>query len=221
MQDCFKPLIDKSVKRTLAAGSTIFYQGEVPRSAGLLLSGVVKVFSISAQGDEQIVTYHMPGELFPASFIFNKATSSLFFYESLDKTEICFIPKDDLLQFIKESKPAKDLVFDYFTTSYSASLLHVNALEQPKARDKLLYILYYLSQRYGSPKTGKVKIPFAMTHQNLASIVGLTRETTATEMNRLKKEKVLSYAHQKYIIDIDKLLELIGEDSFKKLNISL
>lgn len=216
-----KPLIDKSIKRSYAPGSTIYYQGEIPRSASILLDGVVRVFSISSQGDEQIVTYHMPGEIFPSSYIFGKSTSTMFFYESIGPAEICLVPRLELLEYIKSNENAKDAVMDYYTTSFAAALLHINALEQPKARDKLLYILFYLCQRYGKTTTGKVNIPFTLTHQNLASIVGLTRETTATEMNKLKKDKVLSYASQKYIINVDKLIEMIGEDSFKKINIGV
>lgn len=44
-----KPLTEKSVHRSFSAGSTILFQGEVPRSAGVLLSGVVRVFSMEEE----------------------------------------------------------------------------------------------------------------------------------------------------------------------------
>ena len=216
-----QPLLDNSIKRRYSGGSTLYYQGEVPRSACVLVEGVVKVFSISASGDEQIVLYHVPGEIFPSSYIFGKSSSALFFYEALDDCQASFIPRQDLVDHIKAKPERMAAMLDYFTTNYSASLIHVNALEQPKARDKLLYILYYLCQRYGEQGSDNTQIPFALTHQNLASLVGLTRETTATEMNKLKKEGLLTYNSQKYIISMPKLLDLIGEDSFRQLNIGV
>lgn len=216
-----RPLIENSIKRRYSAGATIYYQGEVPRSACVLIDGIVRVYSISAQGDEQIVVYHMPGEIFPSSYIFGKATSALFFYEALTASEVCFMPKSELIEYMQAKPDRMHALLDYFTTNYSASLIHVNALEQPKARDKLLYILYYLCERYASKDKDKAHIPFALTHQNLASLVGLTRETTATEMNKLKKEGLLTYNSQKYVINMPKLLDLIGEDSFRKLNIGV
>ncbi len=95
-------------------------------------------------------------------------------------------------------------------------MLHHNA-----NRDKLIYTLYYLCLRYGEAKATKTLIPLMLTHQNLAGLVGVTRETTATEMNRLEKQKVLSYDNQKYIVDVERLLNLIGEDSFRDINITL
>jgi CRP-like cAMP-binding protein len=219
----FQPLISSNLTRRFSAGSTILYQGEVPRSAMILTSGLVRVFSISEQGGEQIVMFHVPGEFFPVSWIYRRSTSTLFFYEAVKDSEIAFIPKNDILSYMTSTPEITEAVIQYFATHYSASLMRVNALEQPKARDKLVYTLYYLVQSYsvGNKNNGIVDLPISLTHQNLASLVGLTRETTATEMNKLKKQKILSYENQLYKIDIEKLLDIIGEDSFRGMEISL
>lgn len=215
-----QPLINKSTKRDYKAGSTIIYQGEVPRSASILISGIVRVFSISPQGEEQIVTFHIAGEFFPMAWIFAKAPGTLFFYEALTDCVVAFTPRKDLKDFMTSDSEKTNTLLDYFATNYAASMIRVNALEQPKAREKLIYTLYYLTQRYGKTDTNKIKIPLELTHQNFASLVGLTRETTAIEMNKLKSEKIISYKQQEYIVDMEKLLEVLGEDSFKNLTIN-
>lgn len=219
MLDNLQPLLRNALKRTYSAGATILYQGEVPRSACVILKGIVRVYSISSQGDEQIITYHVAGEFFPTSWIFKKTSGSVFFYDTVTAVEIAFVKRSELVEYIQNNKGYQQAVLDYFTTNYTASLLRISALEQPKAREKLLYTLYYLCQRYGKPASRSVKINLSLTHQNLASLVGLTRETTATEMNKLKKQKVLSYDNQKYSINLEKLLELIGEESFRDISI--
>ncbi len=78
-----QPLINSNVLRKFNSGSTILYQGEIPRFACVIAKGIVKVYSISANGDEQIVMYHIQGEFFPSSWIFDKAPSTLFFYETV------------------------------------------------------------------------------------------------------------------------------------------
>lgn len=219
MLEHLQPLISSSVTRKYPAGATILYQGEVPRAASILVSGIVRVFSISHQGDEQIVMYHVPGEFFPSSWIFGKTPSTLFFYEAVSECEIAFSPREQLIEFMMATPPRTHALLDYFTTNYSASLIRVNALEQPKAREKLTYTLYYLCQRYGQTQGSRVHIELKLTHQTLASLVGLTRETTAAEMSKLKKEKIISYNNQKYTIDLERLLDSIGEDSFRGLKI--
>lgn len=213
------PLVEKSRKRTFTAGSTILYMGEVPRAVHILVDGVVRVFSISDQGEEQIVMYHVAGEFFPSPWIFDKSPSTLFFYEAVSDCEIAFVPKADMISYMFAHPSRIKAMLDYYTTSYSASLIHINALEQHRAHDKLLYILYYLCKRHGVTRGKIVTIPFALTHQNLASLVGVTRETTATEMSNLKKKGILTYDNQLYEIHLERLQGAMNEDGFKGLDI--
>lgn len=218
MLNSLGPIIKKSVKRIYLPGSTIFYQGEVPRSAAIILSGLVRVYSISAQGDEQIINYHDSGEFIPTSWIFGKSAGSLFFYEAVDKCEIAYVPREEFLDFIYGEPEVMHQALDYYANNYMAFMIRVSALEQSKAREKLLYTLYYLCHRHGVPaKGGTVKIRLSLTHQAIASLVGLTRETAATEMNRLRAEKILRYSSQRYSVDKEKLLLIMGEDSFRDI----
>lgn len=217
-----RPLIDNNFGRRFNPGSTILYQGEIPRSACVIARGIVKVYSISANGDEQIVMYHIEGEFFPSSWIFDKAPSTLFFYETVTECEIVYVDRNEFIEFLLKTKSRTRALLDYFTTNYAASMIRVNGLEQPKARDKLIYTLYFLCERYDTtkPKIKFVKIPIALTHQNLGSLVGLTRETTTMEMNKLKKEGIVSYKQQYYTVNMVRLLDAINEDSFRHISIA-
>src|SRR5258708_25274692 len=115
-------LIEKSVTRHYSAGSTVIYQGEVPRSACIIKKGVIRAFSISSQGDEQIVTYYMPGEFFPLPWIYSKTPGSMYFYEASEDSEIAFVPKDELVQFMSLKPSRMPAMLDYFITNYTALL---------------------------------------------------------------------------------------------------
>lgn len=219
MLEQFKDLIQKFPARTYSAGSIVLYQGEVPRHALIVTSGVVKASTISKGGDEQIISFHGAGDMLPLSWIFGKTPSTLYFYEASTECEVVLVPRDELVEYLHHSKRVATLV-DYLVTDQAASSIRISALEQPKARDKLTYTLYYLCQRYGQVSRGRMHINLSLTHQNLGALVGLTRETTATEMSKLKKEGVLTYSNQHYRVDIEKLLDLIGEDSFRGIKIS-
>jgi CRP/FNR family transcriptional regulator len=222
MIDLLQPLIQKSITRNFSAGTIILYQGEVPRHACVLVKGLVRVYSISSLGEEQIVTFHVTGEFFPSSWIFGKTSSTIFFYEAVSDCEIAFMPRKELIDYMLAEQPRMHAMLDYFTRSYAASLVRINALEQPKARDKLAYTLFYLCQQHGiaTNKNDAVEIDITLTHQSLAGLVGLTRETTAVEMNKLKKQGVITYDQQQYTVYTKKLFELMGEESFKNITIS-
>lgn len=220
MQDHLKLLAKDGLIRTYPSGSTVLYQGEVPRSAYVVVEGIVRVFSISEAGEEQIVTYHVGPDMFPVAWIFGKATSTVFFYEAVTDCRIALVDRTKFREYFMHDTERASCLVDSLSTSYAAFLLRINALEQSKARQKLLYTLYYLCQRYGMPSGSRIKISLSLTHQHLAGLVGLTRETTATQMNQLKREKLLSYNKQTYTVDSTMLLNMIGEDSFRGLSIN-
>lgn len=213
------PILEKNVLRTYNAGSTVLYQGEVPRSACIIKKGVIKAFNISANGEEQIVTFYIEGEIFPAPWVFGKAPSTIYFYEAVTDCELYFVPREDFRKFMNERSHVLQAVLDYYVTISTSMSIRISALEQPKAREKIMYTLYFLCQRYGELEKAKSKIRLQLTHQQLANLVGLTRETTATELNKLKRQKILDYANQTYSIDQPKLLEILGEDSFKDIKL--
>ncbi len=219
LKSCLEPLVDKSVQMTFNPGSTILYQGEVPRSACVLVSGAVRVYAISSNGDEQIISFHVGGEFFPTPWIFKKTSSTLFFYETIAESTVAFVPREEFVNFMHATTDRLEALVDYLTTNFAASQIRVNALEQAKAKDKLLYTIYYLVQRYGRQLGSKVFIPITLTHQNLAGMVGLTRETTAVELYKLKKLGILTYKKQRYEVSLQKLLDYIDEDSFRSISI--
>lgn len=221
MLQLFEPLLNKAIIRRYSQGSTILYQGEVPRYTCVLMRGVVRVFNISPQGEEQIVLFHVAGEFFPASWVFDKTPNTLFFYEALTDCTVAFVPKQSFLDHVTENLVNAKQMINYLATNYAAFMVHVNALEQPKAEGKLAYTIYFLCQRYGKKQGNNITIPLSLTHKNLASMVGLTRETAAAEMNKLKRKGVLDYTKQHYVVDVAKILAIMGEDTLQNADISV
>lgn len=217
--DTLHPLLEKGQTRTYNAGSTILYQGEVPRSVFVLKSGVAKSFNISHQGEEQIVNFHVPGNILAPSWVFEKTSGAVFFYEAVSECEVVLVRRSELHSFIGKNQQAMNKMLDMYVTDYTASLIRVSALEQAKAVDKVLYTLYYLCRLYGDAKKEWTDIEIKLTHQDIASLVGLTRETVAVEINKLRKKKLIQYSNQHYSVHVDGLLEMMGEDSFKSVTL--
>jgi len=207
-----------ATRRTFKKHSILLYQGEAPRLAFLLVSGAVKAYTINSAGEEQIVTFHAGNDIFPGSWIFSKSAVTLYYYEALTDCEVLMVGREQLLRIMMSRPELTAEALDYFATNYTALLMRVTALEQSRARDKIMFTLYYLLFRYGKQgKPGKYTLDFALTHSVIASLVGLTRETTTTELSKLKQQKVLEYAARTYTIDKPKLERLLGEDSFQDI----
>jgi CRP-like cAMP-binding protein len=206
-------LLENYPLRTFKKGQTLLFQGEVPRYAYVVKHGTVKTYNISPLGEEQIISLTSKYDILPEAWLLGDAAVAYYFYEAFTDCEVYMVPRQELVQKVAEVPAFSQHVLQRFMRLYVGASVHINALEQPRSRDKLVHLLHYLTMRFGSEKPkGKVQIDMRLTHQTLANMIGATRETIATELSRLRKEKVIDYRQQMYIIDKPKLLQLRNED---------
>lgn len=171
--------------RHFKAKAPIIYQGEVPRCGFFIKKGIVKVYNLHANGNEQILRFYGPGEFFPLPWLYGKVSTEFFYYEAVENCEVVSITKQDVQDIIKTDPALEQYILDSALSDQTALNLRIISLEQPRANEKLEYTLYYLLFRYGKHVGDeKYVINMSLTHITLANLVGLTRETITTEMNR-------------------------------------
>ena len=210
----------KHPSRTLPKNRPLLYQGEVPAMVFFIKSGVVKLYNITSQGEERTVSYVTDGFFLPTEWIFDKAPVALYYYDTFTDCEIYRIPKDELIEVLNQNPKAARALLDRAMTMYLGATMHLHALEQSKARQKLLYIMQYLTLRFGKKiDESRSKIDLRLTHQEIANLIGITRETVSSEISKLAKEGVLKVTDSTYVINTDKAIRILGDDDFKELSL--
>ena len=218
MQELVSAIQPIAIKRLFKKRAIIFYQGEVPRAAHVVSKGLIKMYSINSSGEEQIVSFHGPGDFFPLPWIFGETSNTLFYYEAVTDCEVFTLPKGDLLERINTTPSIYRKVFEYFVHKHTGLLLRVTALEQTRAQEKIMFTLYYLLFHYGKEiSPGIFTIDIKLTQPMIASLVGLTRETITKTLSQLRKRGVIDYKGPIYTINKVKFERHLGEDSFKDL----
>lgn len=199
--------------RRFEKGEIILVQGEVPTSAYVIKKGVVKAYNLTAQGEEKPISFDVVGEMFPIAWAFGKAKYAQYYYEAFSDCEVyCLIP-GEYIAFLKKEPEVLFAAYDDFVSHNTNNQMRINALEQSKAAAKVLYTIHFLCLRFGSEvKPHMVKIDLPLTQQDMANFMGLTRETTGIELKRLQRQGVLTYKKQSYIVNTEKLDELLDED---------
>jgi CRP/FNR family transcriptional regulator, cyclic AMP receptor protein len=201
--------------RQFKKGQTILFQGEVPRYAYVIKEGVVRTYNISANGDEQIITLSAPYDILPEAWYLRDASTAYYFYGAYTDCKVYLVPREELLHKVASQPELSQALLQRAMRLHVGAKVHINALEQPKSRDKLVYLLYYLMLRFGDDASkGKQRINLRLTHQTLADMLGTTRETIALELSRLRKEHVIDYSQQLYTVDTAKLQALRNDEDF-------
>ncbi len=204
-------------------GEIILFQGEAPRSAYAVKNGVVKAYNLSASGDEKPIAFYGSGSVFPGSWVYGKVPSAVYYYEAFDSVEVYVLPREEYVGFIKKSPELLFQELEGYVSDEVGKTMRLNALQHSRASDKLVYTLHYLAMSHGKRlKPNLMEITLSLTHQDFANLTGLTRETTATELNKLKGLGVISYGkHSPYHVDIAKLNAALNDQFIAELQVKL
>jgi CRP/FNR family transcriptional regulator len=211
--------IDEAPIRTYSKSNIIVYQSDAPSDGFLIKKGVVRVYQISPNGESITITFCTVGDVFPIAWLAGETSPSMYYYEAFEDLELMCLNRDVWNSALNQ--PGAHQAFShYILRNYQSSLLRVTALEQAKARDKIAYTVFYLMYRHAHEiLPGIYKVDLKLKHQDIAALIGLTRETTAIEMHALQEAKVLSYQNQRYLIKREELLNIINEDSLRHIDL--
>jgi len=168
------------------AGAAILAPDTSPRSVYYIKQGLVRQYGNSIDGLELTLNQFKPGAFFPVGPLINN-TPNKYYYQATAPTDILMAPASDTLAFL-HAHP--DVVFDLLQRIYiglEGHFLRIEALLSGNAYYKTITHLILHARRFGP--TQKI------THSQLASLAGLSRETVTREISKLKKQRLVFY-HQ-------------------------
>lgn len=199
--------------RTYRKGEIILFQGEAPRVAYVLQKGVVKAYNISSSGDEKPIGFYGENSVFPAAWVLGRAPSAIYYYEAFTDVAVYCVPAQEYIELLKSKPEVLYAELENYVADEVGKSMRLNALQHSRASDKLIYTLHYLALNHGKELgQGVVELELLLTHQDFANLTGLTRETTATELNKLKKAGVINYGkHTAYKINTAKLRTALND----------
>ena len=197
--------------RTYGKGNIVFFQGEAPRSAFVVNEGTVQVYAIDDEGDTYIVGFFTEGDVFPIDWLYDRTSATTFYFEALTPTELSPIEKP-AFQAARNAELDDHLVQQLIRESTSGQIRNL-ALQQARARDKIIYFFYFLAIRHGKElASGLFSLGIPLTHQTIANCLGLTRETVATELGTLKRAGTVAYRNKKYVVDKKMVIKAVGKE---------
>lgn len=213
--------LNSYLAKAYGKGEIVIFQGEAPRAAYVVKSGVVKVYNLNHNGDEKPVGFHDANELFPAPWAFGKAPSALYYYEALTDCVLYHVPREQYVEFLKQHPDELYRQLEHAVTDNLGNMMRLNALQHSRASDKLIYTLHYLVVSQGSMLSpDEAEISLNLTHQDFANLTGLTRETAATELNKLKALGVISYGkHEPYRVRVRELNKALNDQTVAEVKL--
>ena len=220
MDELLTAISSHSTNRVIKKGAAVLYQSEIPRNAFIIRKGLIRAYTITSTGEERIIALHAKNDIFPLSWIYNETASTLFYYEAVTDCEVSCVSKEILVETIAKTPELMQLMLRFSINKYTALLLRIAALQQSTAAERIAMTLYYLLILHGvERKPGEFTITLKMTQSTIASLVGLTRESTAVNLKLLQRKEIISYSNFIYVVNKPKLERFIGDTSFRSVTL--
>lgn len=172
--------------------------------------GKLRLYKINAEGKQFTVGIMGKGNMFGEIDTFSFGTNGLYI-ETMEETLICSVPKERFENFL-EKRPQLAMKF---LTELSNMLRERDELLEKLAlgdvRERILHLLLKLSERFGAIEdNGLVKIDLALTHQEVANMIGATRESVTMILNELTKEHIIRTGRKSISVHQNKAKDCLG-----------
>lgn len=190
--------------RRLEKGEIIMSEGDVSETLLAIQQGFVKVSSLDENGNERLLWIASRYDIVPTERLFSQSGQLDFFYTALSDTTVYEVNKADFLAHAKDDLPLMSEIATSMSGHYDDLLTRINTVEQVNVRDKLIATLRYLAKRFSAEMTVDLyRLGLTLTHQDLAEMIGSTRETTSVELHKLRESGCIDYDRTKFIIHLD------------------
>jgi len=194
-------------RRLVRKGETIFSQGGKSGCIFAVRSGSVKTFTTAKDGEEQILGFHLPGELLGLDGLDNQihSCSSV----ALDTSTICELPIDDLnvlcVKMPGLQRQLLSLISHEITQDHSMLLL----LARRNAEQKLATFFINLSNRFKARGYSADDFDLTMSRYDIGNYLGLADETVSRLISKFKYHKLIDAERKRIsILDHDLLCKV-------------
>jgi CRP/FNR family cyclic AMP-dependent transcriptional regulator len=170
--------------KTFPGNSSVYFPGDAAESVFVLVDGRIRLYSITPEGKQAILAIVEPGELFG---------------------ELALLGSD-------ERDEHAQAITKFIGMRRKRLERRLRNLLFRSNRERLVGLLCELLELYGKKIDEGLLINIKLSHQDLAGLIGITRESVTLTLGELQLERLLTVGRQRIVIlNPDKLARAAGE----------
>lgn len=196
----FEEFYKQFTVRNYKKGEMLIRADDDPQGIFCLTKGYVRQYTISKTGFELTLHILKPISYFPMVWAVN-GTPNVYYFEALTPVEAGRAPRDQVVNFIKD-KPT--IIFELMSElleDYAESLKRIEHLVFSDAYRRVISVLLYIAKHFGEETDNGIIVRHRFTQQDIATLVGVARETASNEIAKLEKKGLVRYVEHSMIFD--------------------
>lgn len=179
-------LFHDGTKLTYSKGEFIIRPGESPPGVFYIEQGLAKAYDITKYGEENLLIIRKTGELMGLTWAVTGQDRHII-YSALAPTTVWLISRDTFTAFVRQNPSAALPLIDMLTDMYRLHSERIMTLEYRTVRERLVSFLLTTAKRFGEKTPVGIRITVPLKHQDIASSISATRETTSRALAELER----------------------------------
>lgn len=172
----------------------IFRAGDATHHVYLLLRGRVKIYQPSSVGKEVILWFCFGGELFGLAEA-ARGGERVVSAQACDDAEVLSIRQEQFTSFLAQHPHSALMIVQVLSCRLRVLGDVVINLISDDVHTRVLKMLLQLGARCGIPHAQGLRLNITLTHQEIADMIGTTRQTVTTILGQLEREGMIRIEH--------------------------
>lgn len=193
--------------RPIHRGDRVFEQGEPFAAIYAVRAGAIKVYTMSQSGEEQVIGFYLPGEVFGLDAIDQgKHQCSA---KALETSTICEIPYEQLRDLSGKIPNLQSQMYRLLSREIRLDQNLQLLLSKMSAEERLSSFLLNLAIRYQQRKLSPAAFRLPMSRADIGNYLGLAVETVSRAFTRMQESGIIRVDQREIsIIDRQQLCHL-------------
>lgn len=190
-------------------GQALFHAGDGLECLYVIRSGTVRTTQPGSDGEEQVIGFHLPGELVGLEAISDDVHHCDAI--ALERTSVCAVPFAHLAQVAARIPALQAQFHRLMSRELVQDQKHLVALGRRSARERLALFLHSLGERLEATGFDGGDLRLSMSRDDIANYLGLALETVSRLLTKLGDEGVIDVDRRRVrILDPAALAAIAG-----------
>jgi len=176
------------------AKTAVFEQGDPTRLVYLVKRGNVRISRLTPDGKEITVAILGAGDIFGEETLFNEGERTTV-ATTVGETLVCTAKADELFELLSRDPELALNVAKIVHERLNDASATIEDLAYARVPDRLIHLFERLAAEHGIVTDTGTRIELRLTHADIASLIGSTRETVTVELANLAREGKIHSDH--------------------------
>lgn len=193
-------LLQLATRRAVTRGELIFKAGSAGDYVYFLESGRVKIYHLSPTGKEILLWFCFPGEIFGLAEVCHGGGRQVY-AETCGPSQVLSVRQDDFKIFLATHPPVALLVNDVLACRLRNLGNIIQSLVASDVNERVAQLIMRLAATHGQKtQNGDITLDIRLTHQEMANMIGTTRQSVTSALNLLRRQGVLEFDANHHIL---------------------